>query len=147
MTDEAASPLRPHDRRTVRAFRVACLRVEVQAFASSRANARRAALQGNSSAFARDSSAFERVDFLNERQAMARTFSDINDIGGTPHLVENRFRLNGAAAIFEIIHTQEFPVRQFEGKQKNSVFCIRRHFHSCVSVAPHAPPCRPARRS
>jgi hypothetical protein len=98
---------------------------------SSRANGRRAALQGNPSAFARDSSAFERVDFLNERQAMTRTFSDIDDIGGTPHLVENRFRLNGAAAIFEIIHTQEFPVRQFEGKQKNSVFCIRRHFHSC----------------
>ena len=48
---------------------------------------------------------------------MTRTFSDIDDIGGTPHLVENRFRLNGAAAIFEIIHTQEFPVRQFEGKQ------------------------------
>src|ERR1700724_1403812 len=69
------------------------------------------------SAFARDSSAFERVDFLNERQAMTRTFSDIDDIGGMPHLVENRFRLNGAAAIFEIIHTQEFPVRQFEGKQ------------------------------
>jgi hypothetical protein len=81
--------------------------------------------------FARDSSAFERVDFLNERQAMTRTFSDIDDIDGTPHLVENRFRLNGAAAIFEIIHTQEFPVRQLEGKQKNSVFCIRRHFHSC----------------
>jgi hypothetical protein len=33
---------------------------------------------------------------------MTRTFSDIDDIGGTPHLVENRFRLNGAAAIFEI---------------------------------------------
>jgi hypothetical protein len=80
---------------------------------SSRANGRRAALQGNPSAFARDSSAFERVNFLNERQAMTRTFSDIDDIGGTPHLVENRFRLNGAAAIFEIIHTQEFPVRQF----------------------------------
>jgi hypothetical protein len=29
---------------------------------------------------------------------MTRTFSDIDDIGGTPHLVENRFRLNGAAA-------------------------------------------------
>jgi hypothetical protein len=53
---------------------------------------------------------------------MTRTFSDIDDIGGTPHLVENRFRLNGAAAIFEIIHTQEFPIRQFEGKQKNSYF-------------------------
>jgi hypothetical protein len=104
---------------------------ERESTASSRANARRAALQGNPSAFARDSSAFERVDFLNERQAMTRAFSDIDDIGGTPHLVENRFRLNGAAAIFEIIHTQEFPVRQFEGKQKNSVFCIRRHFHSC----------------
>jgi hypothetical protein len=91
----------------------------------------RAALQGNLSAFARDSSAFERVDFLNERQAMTRTFSDIDDIGGTPHLVESRFRLNGAAAVFEIIHTQEFSVRQFEGKQKNSVFCIRRHCHSC----------------
>src|SRR3984893_11684628 len=63
---------------------------------------------------ARDSSAFERVNFPNERQAMTGTFSDIDDIGGTPHLVENRFRLNGAAAIFEIIHTQEFPVRQFE---------------------------------
>ncbi len=25
---------------------------------------------------------------------MTRTFSDIDDIGGTPHLVENRFRLN-----------------------------------------------------
>jgi hypothetical protein len=98
---------------------------------SGRANDRRAALQGNPSAFARDSSAFERVDFLNERQAMTRTFSDIDDIGGTPHLVENRFRLNGAAPIFEIIHTQEFPVRQFEGKQKNSVFCMRRHFDSC----------------
>jgi hypothetical protein len=95
-----------------------------------RANARRAALQGNPSAFARDSSAFERVDFLNERQAMARTFSNIDDIGGTPHLVENRFRLNGAATIFEIIHTQEFPVRQFEGKQKNSVFCI----HVVISI-------------
>jgi hypothetical protein len=95
------------------------------------AHSRRAALQGNPSAFARDSSAFERVDFLNERQAMTRTFSDIDDIGGTPHLVENRFRLNSAAAILEIIHTQEFPVRHFEGKQKNSVFCIRRHFHSC----------------
>jgi hypothetical protein len=78
---------------------------------------RRDGLQGNPSAFARDSSAFERVNFLNERQAMTGTFSDIDDIGGTPHLVENRFRLNGAAAIFEIIHTQEFPVRQFEGKQ------------------------------
>jgi hypothetical protein len=66
--------------------------------------------------------AFERVNFLNERQAMTRTFSDIDDIGGTPHLVENRFRLNGAAAIFEIIHTQEFPIRQFEGQQKNSLF-------------------------
>jgi hypothetical protein len=97
---------------------------------SSRASARRAALQGNPSAFAGDSSAFERVDFLYERQAMTRAFSDIDDIGGTPHLVENRFRLNGAAAIFEIIHTQEFPVRQFEG-QENSVFCICRHFHSC----------------
>jgi hypothetical protein len=72
-----------------------------------------------------------RVDFPNERQAMTSTFPDIDDIGGTPHLVENRFRLNGAAAVFEIIHTQEFPVRQFGGKQKNSVFCIRRHFHSC----------------
>jgi hypothetical protein len=41
---------------------------------------------------------------------MTRAFSDTDDIGGTPHLVENRFRLNGAAAIFEIIHTQEFPV-------------------------------------
>jgi hypothetical protein len=89
--------------------------------ASSRANARRAALQWNPSAFARDSSAFERVDFLNERQAVIRTFSDFDDIGGTPHLVENRFRLNGAAAIFEIIHTQEFPIRQF-GKTKE--FCI-----------------------
>ena len=38
---------------------------------------------------------------------MTRTFSDIDDIGRTPHFVENRFRLNGAAAIFEIIHTQE----------------------------------------
>ena len=107
------------------------MEIKRESTASVRANARRAALQGNPSAFARDSSAFERVDFLNERQAMTRTFSDIDDIGGTPHLVENRFRLNGAAAIFEIIHTQEFPVRQFEGKQKNSVFCIRRHFHSC----------------
>jgi hypothetical protein len=100
-------------------------------FGEYRANARRAALQRNPSAFARDSSAFERIDFLNERQVIARTFSDIDDIGGTPHLVENRLRLNGAAAIFEMIHTQEFPVRQFEGKQKNSVFCIPRHFHSC----------------
>ena len=99
--------------------------------ASSCADGRRAALRGNPSAFARDSSALELVDFLNERQAMTRPFSDIDDIGGTPHLVENRFRLNGAAAIFKIIHTQEFPIRQFEGKQKNSVFCIRRHFHSC----------------
>jgi hypothetical protein len=104
---------------------------ERESTASSRANTRRAASQGNPSAFARDSSALERIDFLNERQAIARTFSDIDDIGGTPHLVESRFRLNGAAAVFEIIHTQEFPVRQFEGKQKNSVFCIPRHFHSC----------------
>jgi hypothetical protein len=50
---------------------------------SSRANGHRAALQGNPSALARDSSAFERVNFLNERQAMTRTFSDIDDIGGT----------------------------------------------------------------
>jgi hypothetical protein len=48
----------------------------------------------------RDSSPFERVDFLNERQAMTRIFSDIDDIGGAPRLIENRFRLNGAAAIF-----------------------------------------------
>jgi hypothetical protein len=33
-------------------------------------------------------------EFLNERQAMARAFSDIDDIGGTPHF-ESRFRLNG----------------------------------------------------
>jgi hypothetical protein len=98
---------------------------------NGRVNLQVPALQGNPSAFAGDSSAFERVDFLNERQAITRTFSDIDDIGGAPHLVENRFRLNGAAAIFEVIHTQEFPVRQFAGKQKNSVFCIHRHFHSC----------------
>src|ERR1700730_3564138 len=52
---------------------------ERESTASSRANARRAALQGNPSAFARDSSAFERVDFLNERQAMTRTFSEIGN--------------------------------------------------------------------
>jgi hypothetical protein len=51
---------------------------ERESTASSRANARRAALQGNPSAFARDSSAFERIDFLNERQVIARTFSDID---------------------------------------------------------------------
>ena len=51
---------------------------------------------------------------------MTRTFSDIDDIGGTTHLVENRFRLNGAAAIFArpsirgktkefcILHTSSF---------------------------------------
>jgi len=38
-----------------------------------------------------------------------RTFSAIDDIGGTPHLVENRFRLNGAAAIFEIITRRNLP--------------------------------------
>jgi hypothetical protein len=148
MTDEAASPLRPHDRRTVRAF---ARRLPPSRGSGVRLQPRQCPprrLQGNSSAFARDSSAFERVDFLNERQAMTRTLSDIDDIGGTPHLVEDRFRLNGAAAIFEIIHTQEFPVRQFEGKQKNSVFCIRRHFHSCKVLAPRAqPPQDPAQRA
>jgi hypothetical protein len=58
---------------------------------------------------------------------VTRTFSDFDDIGGTPHLVENRFRLNGAAAIFEIIHTQEFPIRQFEGKQKNCLAAMTTH--------------------
>jgi hypothetical protein len=103
------------------------MKIKRESTASSRANARRAALQRNPSAFARDSSAFERVDFLNERQAVTRTFSDFDDIGGTPHLVENRFRLNGAAAIFEIIHTQEFPIRQFEGKQKNCLAAMTTH--------------------
>jgi hypothetical protein len=115
---------------------------------SSRANGRRAALQGNPSAFARDSSAFERVDFLNERQAMTHTFSDINDIGCTSHLVENRFRLNGAAAIFEIIHTQEFPARQFGGNTKE--FCILHtsSFPFLLSVsAPRGAAARPRQRA
>src|SRR5580704_12303630 len=71
---------------------------------------------------------------------MTRTFSDIDDIGGTTHLVENRFRLNGAAAIF--------ARPSIRGKTKE--FCILHtsSFSYLLSgSAPRAAAARPAQRA